>query len=154
MRLPEPFTFLLDRCLGTKAVPQVITPALAEGEKLILLDDHFAPNTLDAAWIPEVGAKGWVIITKDTAMRRNPLEIQALLAAGTAVFFFANASLLGSKVGDALALALPGMRKAMRRFKVPVIGRVNAAGELSLLYDEGKELKPPKHIKIPRLGRQ
>ena len=69
MRLPEPFTFLLDRCLGTKAVPEVITPGLAEGEKLILLDDHFAPSTLDATWIPEVGAKGWVIITKDSAMR-------------------------------------------------------------------------------------
>ncbi len=153
MRLPEPFTFFLDRCLGTKAVPRVITPALAQEEKLILLDDHFASNALDASWIPQVGAKGWVIITKDSAMRRNPLEIQALLAARTAVFFFANASLLGSQVGDALALALPGMRKAIRRFKVPLIGRVNAAGEVAVLYDDGMELKPPKHIKIPRLGR-
>jgi len=126
--------------------------ALAKGESLNLLDDYFAPTTLDATWIPEVGAKGWVILTKDTAMRRNPLEIQALLSAGTAVFFFANASLPGSKVGDALALALPGMRTAMRRFKVPVMGRVNASGELSILYDAGKELKPPKQIKIRRTG--
>ena len=41
----------------------------------------------------------------------------------------------------------------MRRFKVPVMGRVNAAGELSVIYDEGKELKPPKQIKVRRLGR-
>lgn len=154
VRLPEPFTFLLDRCLGTVAVPQAMRPALAQGEGLILLDDHFAPTTLEGTWIPEVGAKGWVIITKDTAMRRNPLEIQALLSAGTAVSFFANASLPGSKVGDALALALPGMRTAMRRFKVPVMGRVNASGELSILYDEGKELKPPKHVKVRRTGQK
>jgi hypothetical protein len=154
VRLPEPFVFLLDRCLGTVAVPRVITPALAKGEKLMLLDDHFAANTQDAEWIPVVGAKGWVIVTKDVAMRRNPLEIQALLSAGTAVFFFANAGLPGSKVGDALALALPGMRTAMRRFKLPMLGRVNAAGEPAILYDAGAKLKPPKQVKVRRTGKK
>jgi hypothetical protein len=124
-----------------------------DGEALVLLDDHFEPDTQDATWIPEVGAQGWVILTKDTAMRRNPLEFGALLSANTAVFFFANAGLPGPKVGDALALALPGMRTAIRRFEVPFMGRVNAAGELSVIHADGEALKPPKQIKIRRTGR-
>lgn len=123
-------------------------PALAKDERLELLDDHFPATALDATWIPVVGARKWVIVTKDVAMRRNPLELRALLAAGTSVFFFANASLPGAKVGAALALAIPGMRTAMRRFRVPMIGRINAAGEVTMLYSDGKELKPPKSIKV------
>jgi hypothetical protein len=153
VRLPEPFIFLIDRCLGTKAVPDALTPALLVGERLVLLDDHFEPDTQDAIWIPEAGAKRWVVVTKDTAMRRNPLEIGALLASKTAVFFFANAGLTGPKVGEALALALPGMRTAMRRFKVPLMGRVSVSGELSILHAAGETLKPPKVIKVRRGGR-
>jgi PIN like domain len=151
---PEPFTFLLDRCLGTIAVPAILKPALATGEELILLDDHFPPNTLDANWIPVVGSKGWVIITKDSAMRRNPLEINALLAAQTAVFFFSNCRVPANLIGDALALALPSMRTAIRRFKVPMMGRVSASSDLSILYSEGEELKPPRSVKVRRFGQK
>jgi PIN like domain len=153
VRLPEPFTFLIDRCLGTSAVPEALEPALLDGEAVVVLDDHFESDTRDAVWIPDVGARGWVILTKDTAMRRNPLEFRALLSANTAVFFFANAGLPGPKVGDALALALPGIRTAIRRFKVPFMGRVNAVGELSVIHADGEALKPPKQIKIRRTRR-
>ena len=152
MRLPEPLTFLIDRCLGTKAVPDALRPALLEGEALVILDDQFEPDTQDATWIPAAGAERWVILTKDTAMRRNPLEFGALLSANTAVFFFANAGLPGPKVGDALALALPAMRTAIRRFHVPFMGRVNAAGGLSVIHADGEPLTPPKQIKVRRSG--
>jgi hypothetical protein len=32
----------------------------------------------DQVWIPEVAARGWVILTKDKNIRRAPIEIQAL----------------------------------------------------------------------------
>lgn len=143
MRLPEPLIFLLDR-----AVPGALSPALLEGEDLVLLDDRFAPDTRDAVWIPEVGAQGWVIVTKDTAMKRNPLEKRALLAANTAVFFFANGGLPGHRLGEALAHALPGMRRAIRRFDVPILGRVNATGEITVSYANGEEQRPPPQLKV------
>ena len=43
-------------------------------------DDHFAPDTPDTVWLAEVGARGWVVLTKDSRIRRHPLELQALLA--------------------------------------------------------------------------
>jgi hypothetical protein len=60
----KPFTFLLDRCLGTVAVPNALRPVLADGERLIVLDDHFAQDAKDAEWIRDVGRRRWVIITK------------------------------------------------------------------------------------------
>lgn len=152
MQPPEPFTFLIDRCLGSKIVAGAMLPALKPGERIELLDDHFAQDALDPVWIPVVGAKGWVILTKDKAIRRNPLEIQALLAADTAVFIFMNANVAGPQIGAALVLALPGVRTAARRFKAPILGGITVNGEVSVSWDCGVRLSPPKQVKIRRKG--
>jgi hypothetical protein len=36
------------------------------------------PKVEDRVWIPQVTARGWVILTKDKAIRRTPVEIEAL----------------------------------------------------------------------------
>jgi hypothetical protein len=111
--------------------------ALQTGENVEHLDDDFAQDAEDAAWIPSIGARGWIVLTKDAALRRNPLEVQAMLAAKTAVYIFGNASVKGDQVARAFQIALPRIRTATRRFKVPLIGRVNVAGELNVVFAEG-----------------
>jgi len=36
--------------------------------------EHFPQAAPDIEWIPEVGRREWVLITKDQNIRRNPLE--------------------------------------------------------------------------------
>jgi hypothetical protein len=51
--------FFVDRCLG-KAVAVALRTA---GVEVHTHDDHFAQTTRDVDWIPEVTARGWVILT-------------------------------------------------------------------------------------------
>jgi predicted nuclease of predicted toxin-antitoxin system len=147
LKPPEPFTFLIDRCLGRLAVPDAIRAVLEGGERVEHLDDHFPQNAKDDEWIPVVGQRGWIILTKDSNLRRNPLEIAAMKSAETAVFIFANGNAKSDQVAAGLRIALPRIRRATRRFAVPVLGRVNLAGELAVIWTDGDELTPPKRIK-------
>jgi hypothetical protein len=47
--------------------------------------DHFAPDAEDEAWIPAIASRGWVIVTRDFAIRRRPNERDAWAAAGATV---------------------------------------------------------------------
>ena len=39
--------------------------------------DHFAENARDPEWLPVVGQRKWVILTKDSKLLTNQLEIIA-----------------------------------------------------------------------------
>jgi hypothetical protein len=147
VRLPDPLTFFIDRCLGTGDVPREITSGLLAKETIRLHDDLFAQDATDVKWLSVVGKNGWVGLTKDDAIRRRPVEIQALLAANSAVFIFGNQNLKGAAIGAGFKVALPRIRKALKRFDTAIIGRVNQAGELSILWHSGKELKHALYIK-------
>jgi PIN like domain len=47
--------------------------------------DHFR-GSKDEEWLPAVGDAHWVVITKDQNIRRNQLEIDAILNAGVRAF--------------------------------------------------------------------
>ena len=73
--LPRRKTFFVDRCLGNHFVAEGIRAA---GLSVEVMDDHFDDDTVDADWIPVVAKKGWIIVTKDHAILRKPLERAAL----------------------------------------------------------------------------
>lgn len=72
----------------------------------------------DAQWIGEATIRGDVLLTKDLAVARNPLEAQAIWAHGARVFGLANANLGMPQMADwflaqeesivAMALRAPG----------------------------------------------
>jgi uncharacterized protein with PIN domain len=65
----------VDHSLGTKAVAIALREA---GARVEILEDHFSEDTDDEIWI-EVAQRGWVILTKDVAIRKRPLELAAAL---------------------------------------------------------------------------
>jgi prevent-host-death family protein len=71
-------TFFVDRQFGRFIVPEALRAA---GAKVEAHDDHFAQNTPDVEWLTQVGKRGWVVISKDQNIRRNPLELAAYEAA-------------------------------------------------------------------------
>lgn len=94
-RLPEPWVFFVDRSLGGKVLAHALR---ALGERVEVHDDHFPKDATDEIWLADVGAKGWVILSKDDRIRRNPVERQALLTAGVAAFFLGRSDLRGDQL--------------------------------------------------------
>ena len=98
-------TFFVDRSLGAHDVPDALRTA---GALVECHDDHFAPDTPDTAWLAEVGARGWVVLTKDSRIRRHPMELQALLAANVAAFMLTTTDLTGATWVASSPLRSPG----------------------------------------------
>ncbi len=51
---------------------------LVHGHEVKPLRDVFPANTPDTEWIPEVGRKGWILISRDHNQRRRDTEHLAL----------------------------------------------------------------------------
>jgi predicted nuclease of predicted toxin-antitoxin system len=69
--------FFVDRNLGKRFGQQLRD----SGVDVVLLDELFPQNVSDVAWIQTVGERGWVALTRDSAIGRNVLELMAVAAA-------------------------------------------------------------------------
>ncbi len=116
MKLPEPFVYFVDRSIGRTVVVKALRAA---GETAHAHDDHFAQNTPDEEWLVEVGRRGWVILTKDKDIRHNELERRAILHANAACFMLGRGDVSAATMGRTWIAALPRMRRALRRFRLP-----------------------------------
>lgn len=125
-----PLTFFVDRSLGAHDVSDAL---LTAGALVEIHDDHFAPDTLDAVWLAEVGARGWVVLTKDNRIRRHPLELQALLAADVAAFMLTATDLTGADMGRLLVTALPKLTQLVRSRARPFIATISRQGQVTII---------------------
>lgn len=96
-------------------------------------DDHFAPDTPDTAWLVEVGARNWVVLTKDSRIRRHPLELQALLGANVAAFMVTATDLTGADMGCLLVAAIPKLASLVRSRARPFIATVSRQGQVMII---------------------
>jgi uncharacterized protein with PIN domain len=55
--------FFLDRSLGKKIIAEALRTA---GADVRIHDDIFIQDAQDVEWLPEVGQKGWIVLTKDS----------------------------------------------------------------------------------------
>ena len=79
--------FFLDNNLAPKLARGFHQFVLGEHE-VVHLRDRFDEGTPDADWMRELaGESGWVILSGDVAIGRNPHEIAAWKAAGHTIFF-------------------------------------------------------------------
>jgi len=89
-------TLFVDRSLG-KGVGRRPREA---GATVELHDDHFEQNTTDSTWIPDVKARGWVILTKGKNIRRPSGEREGVLTAGVRVFTLVSGNLSGQRMAE------------------------------------------------------
>jgi hypothetical protein len=140
-RLREPFVYFVDECLGRLVVPKALRDALDDNERVETLPQ----GTQDLDWIPTADAAGWVCLTKDRALRRRPNELSALLNTSFAVFVIGEAR--GEVHATRIVAALPTMRRVLRARDVPLIARIEEDGSVTVLYEAGARLTPPRRIK-------
>ena len=130
-RRPEPpLTYFVDECLGRHYVVEALRAAGAHVE---VHHVHFADGTPDAEWLPTIGARQWVVLTKDRNIRRRDLEIRAIVQARVRAFVLTAADLTGPEQAEAFVRALPKMNRMAVGSRGPLIGRVGAKGGISML---------------------
>lgn len=131
----EPPIFFIDHCLGTEEVAQRLR---SEGVEVhVLVDEGFAQDAQDVAWLPIVAAKGWAILTKDKRVRRHPLEHQAIVGSGAGAFILVAGGLGGEAIATAFARALPRMIAIWHTRTRPFIATVTGQGTVTVV--EGGE---------------
>jgi len=123
-------TFFLDYQIGRFVVADALRAAGANVEVHI---DHFAQAAPDAEWIPEVGRRGWVLITKDQHIRRNPLERSAYQSAGLRGFVVTGGDLNGPEMASLLVRLLPGMVRRVAGRAGPLMFSISRGGIFSKL---------------------
>lgn len=89
----ERLVWWFDRCLG-KQLPTRMAELGADVRRYgdLYPDDPAKP---DIDWIPEVTARGWVIVTKDKNIRRDAAERNVLLNARARYVCLASANMTG-----------------------------------------------------------
>jgi predicted nuclease of predicted toxin-antitoxin system len=140
---PEPFTWFIDRSLGRR----IVSDLRAAGFQVEEHAAHFADNAPDADWLGEAGRDGWVVLTKDKAVRRNALEFAAILAGNVACFSLGHGNLKAEQMAHAFVAARLRMEKALRRFEPPMTASVTTTGHVRVLMASGQLLPQPRDIK-------
>ena len=70
-----------------RSVPKGVATALKEvRDDVRWFEDAFEHDTKETAWLPEVGQRGWIVISRDKKIRTRPAERRALLEARAGCF--------------------------------------------------------------------
>jgi hypothetical protein len=139
-RLPEPFAFFVDECLGRHVVPRALAGALLAGESIV----QRPAGTTDEAWLPEAGER-WICLTKDHALKRRPNQLEAIRRVGAGIFLLGEAS--GDAQAQRILAALPVVRRIARTHDLAFIARIEDDGRILVLYEAGEQLAVPKRLR-------
>jgi hypothetical protein len=128
---PRDLVFFADRCLGSKTVPDALR---ANGDTVEVMSDHFDQDVLDKVWVPAVGAKGWIILSKDRYLRHNAIEIVALLRSNTHSFLLTSGNYTGQEMAAAFIAAMSNIKQIVLRIPAPLVGTVTRNGSVKIIY--------------------
>lgn len=94
--------------------------------------DHFDAQAPDSEWLPVVGQRGWIVLTRDRHILTRTLEVIALLRANTHAFVLKSRSeLTGAEMAAAFKAAFPDMCQLIDRHAPPFLARVTPAGHVA-----------------------
>jgi PIN like domain len=125
-------TFFIDRCLGNKLIVETLRSA---GVNVEIHDEHFSKNTQDVDWIPEIGKRGWVILTKDARIGKNKIERLAVADAGVRMFVLVSQNLSGADMANIFLKAIPEMEKFILKNITPFIAKVDRDSKVKVWKD-------------------
>jgi len=132
MSSPSSITFFIDRCLGSK---RIVTALREAGLTVESHDDSFATDAPDVDWLPTVGERGWIVLTKDANIARRPLEKMAVARSGVYLFILTSQNLSGNDMIEILMKAIVPMQNLVRKHKAPLIAKVYRDSTVAIWRD-------------------
>ncbi len=124
--------FFLDRQIGRHRVAVALRRA---GAFVVTHDEEFSQDTPDAVWITAITERGWVALTRDKRIARNPMERLAVFRAGARIFCFVSPRTDGATMAEAFVAALPAMIRFLGRHQGPFIAKVYRDGRVARWQD-------------------
>jgi hypothetical protein len=131
--LPSDTIFFTDQCLAGQAISQAI--AQASGCRTEIFAAHVVLDAKDVVWLPEIGRRGWVLVTKDWRIQERPLEREAIISAKVRAFVLRQQNLSGKAIIALLKLAMPNMLSSIAKYAPPFIFALEISGELTPLSE-------------------
>ncbi len=119
----------MSRELGSGDVPNALRAA---GARVEIHDGNFAPDAPDDEWIPEVGRRGWIVLSKDEKIRYRLAEKRAIAQSAVRAFFLVPKGLTGPENGRILASAVTRMTKFALGNQPPFIAKVLRNGTVKM----------------------
>lgn len=107
---------------------------IAAGAEARSYHDLYPPGVPDHVWIPEVTARGWVIVTTDRNIRYRPNERWAIEQSGARMFVFTGAQMRGEQQMEVLTKALPKMLRTLDKHRPPFIAVVDRSGGVTVRW--------------------
>lgn len=98
-----------------------------------MFTDHFKPDAPDEEWIMRAAEEGWVVLTKDSEIRRHPNERLAIKNSGLRVFTLTRGSWRSEEMSGAFIAAERRIVKTLKHHRGPFIARITKAGDISKL---------------------
>jgi predicted nuclease of predicted toxin-antitoxin system len=129
----EPLVFFLDRNLGKHTIADALRQAGAEVQ---IHDDHFRQGAEDVEWLPVVGQRRWIVLTKDTQIRYRALERAALMQAGGRAFVLTAGNLSAREMAEVFIKALPAIRRFVANHQPPFIAKVTRSSTVSMVINK------------------
>jgi hypothetical protein len=123
-------TFFLDHQIGRYVVADALRGTGAQVEVHL---DHFPADEPDTDWIHEIGKRGWVLITKDQKIHRNPLERAAYEVAKLRGFIVTGKDMSGKELAELLMRCLPGMVRRAAGRSGPLLFTISRGGVFTKL---------------------
>lgn len=112
--------------------------------------ETFGSGTPDLEWLPEVGARRWILITKDKQIRKREIELRALRQANVRAFVLTAAGLTGKEQARVLEFALPAMLRLLRRHAATFVARVTAGSHVEIIESTPRRPRRPTPQKSRR----
>lgn len=126
--LPEAPPLFIDRCAWSRRLDQALRDA---GIPFIAHHEKFLPDCPDPDWLETAGKTGWIVITRDKAIRRKPNELAAFRDHKVVAFALASGNASADDTAQLVVrLYLQMIRKA-RGCKPPAMFSVTLAGTIS-----------------------
>lgn len=130
---PQSITFFVDRCLGSKSIVEMLQ---STGINIEIHDQHFDKGAQDVDWLPEVGKRGWVVLTKDANIGKHTLERIAVTRAQVKMFVLASQSLSGTDMAAIFLKAIVAMQEFVREHPAPFIAKIYRDGKVFMWKDK------------------
>lgn len=122
-----PFLFI-DRCAWSRrlddALRQAEIPFIAHRER-------FAPACADIEWLSVAGREGWIVITRDQAIRRKPNELQVFRDAKVILFALASGNATAADTARLVVELYPRILRKAAAATPPAMFSVTLAGGIN-----------------------
>lgn len=120
----------IDRCAWNRrlgdALKQANIPFVAHHER-------FAPACPDTEWLTVAGREGWIVLTRDQAIRRKANELQAFRDAKVIVFALASGNATAEDTAKLVVQLYPKILSKAHAAKAPAMFSVTLAGGINLV---------------------